>query len=41
MNAVTPATTSAVPRSGSLTMSSMNTTGMIAALNKVFFQSRI
>ena len=39
--AVTPARTSAVPRSGSLTMSRMKTSGMSAARSRVFFQSRM
>ena len=39
--AVTPATTRAVPRSGCLTISSINTTGIMAARSRVLRQSRI
>jgi hypothetical protein len=39
--ALTPASTSAVPRSGSRTTSSIKTTGIMAARERVFFQSRM
>ena len=41
MSAVTPNSTSAVPRSGSFTTSSMKTMGIRIAGSSVFFQSRI